>query len=80
MITLELLVGAGPRRIVTRFLQLPARSTVADALKHAQALATGTPPDIELAQALATMPKPLTAGVWNKKAAPTQVLEIAPRP
>ena len=72
MITVELLVGAGQRNIVTRTLSLPVGSTVAEALKVAST-------DTELSQALAAIPKPWAVGIWNKKAPLSRVLQTGDR-
>lgn len=72
MITVELLVGAGPRCIVTRTLSLPVGSTVAEALKAACT-------DAELNQALAVIPKPWAVGIWNKKVPLSRVLHSGDR-
>lgn len=72
----ELLVGAGPRRIVTRRLALPQGSTVAQALEAARAQSTH---DEALAQALAALPSPCRVGVWNKVVAPTRILQAGDR-
>ena len=72
MITVELLVGAGPRSIVTRTLTLPEGSTVSEALKVAST-------DTELSQALASIPKPWAVGIWNKKAPLSRVLQTGDR-
>lgn len=72
MITVELLVGAGPRRIVTRVLTLPEGTTVSEALKAAST-------DTELSQALATIPKPWAVGIWNKKTTLSQPLQSGDR-
>jgi hypothetical protein len=76
VITLELLVGAGPRLIISRPLQLPAGSTVAHAMQAALHLSQS---DEALAQALAAMPKPWLVGVWNKKVAVNRVLQSGDR-
>ena len=76
MITVELLVGAGPRHIVTRTLNLARGNTVAAALEQAVVLSQT---DAALAHALAAMPQPWLVGVWNKKVNLSHVLQLGER-
>lgn len=72
----ELLVGAGPRSIVTRTLSLPENTTVAEALNMALMVASR---DAELSQALAAIPQPWVVGIWNKLATLSQTLQTGDR-